>query len=248
MSRIMQHDTISEAGEKPLLKGMRGAASVRRIVRTRSKGNSKGGKSGWKSLLSVSSKRRTKQDTLDLLDEVLNVDLIKEVPLEPLEPLERKIRFDLSSNQAIEADPEGLTEQEIKYCWWNRLEHYQSVEALKQEIRAFFREQEDSLKDMVQLVSTCNESSSDDLDDLAAATAMIPLNARGMESELLPMLKSSRKRHSESVLDCVNKIPSHLQPDLKDRMLSARSIQYSRTFKILARVQGEADALAVLEA
>jgi hypothetical protein len=92
---------------------------------------------------------------LDLLDKILNVDLIKEVPLEPLE---RKICFDLLSNQAIEADPEGLTEQELKYRWWNRLEQYQSVEAFKQEIRAFFREQEDSLKDTAQLVSTCNES------------------------------------------------------------------------------------------
>jgi hypothetical protein len=52
MSRIMQHDTISEAGEKPLLKGMRGVASIRKIVRTRSKGKIKGGKSRWKSLLS----------------------------------------------------------------------------------------------------------------------------------------------------------------------------------------------------
>jgi hypothetical protein len=63
-----------------------------------------------------------------------------------------------------------------------------------------------------------------------------------MEADLTPAFKFSRKRHAAVVLQHLQNIPSHFPEDLRQRMLSARSMQLSRPHnKVFARVLGDAN-------
>ena len=113
--------------DKKLYKRMREAAGIGKLVRIGSN-TDKSWETRWKSLLSPrTAKRRTRKETIDLIEQVLSGEFNTPVPLEPVE---RKVRFELFKNEMIEAEPEVLSEQNIKDCWWNRLEQHQTIESI----------------------------------------------------------------------------------------------------------------------
>jgi hypothetical protein len=160
----------------------------------------------------------------------------------------RKVRFELSQTQIIPTElPHGLTDEDIENAWSTPKDWEDSITIYHNEVIACQRNHEEFIRDLVHVVSLCYQSSSDSLgdDDMERAQSLIPMIARGMEADIAPMLKTSRRKHSEAVMEYVHKIPKQLPSDLRERMLSARSMQYSRPHKVLARVLGQADATAL---
>jgi hypothetical protein len=160
-------------------------------------------------------------------------------------PPSRNIRFDLSRNQTFPAASHCLTDDEIRAAWWTPRDCENATMVYMQQVIECRLDHPDAVEDLQHVISLCNQSSSDTLEDKDAHT-QIPLLARGMESDVAPLLKTLRRKHANAVMDYIGKIPKQLPSDLRDRMLSARSLQYSRPHKILAHVLGQADHAAAL--
>jgi hypothetical protein len=162
---------------------------------------------------------------------------------EPKSPsMKKEVRFNTAENQVILPCHGGLTEEEIETSWWSHEEYSNSLHKFRVSIQRFYDTQEDAVKKLNRVVSLCNQASSDtsNLEDATARLVIVP-ECRGMEADLTPALKSSRRRHATIVLEHLQKIPSHLPEEMRERMLSARSMQLSRPHKVFARVLGDAD-------
>jgi hypothetical protein len=160
-------------------------------------------------------------------------------------PPSRKIRFDLCRNQTFPAESHCLIDDEIRAAWWTSRDCENATMVYTQQVINCLSDHPDAVEDLQHVISLCNQSSSDTLED-KDAHSQIPLLARGMEADVAPVLKTSRRKHANAVMDYAAKIPKQLPSDLRDRMLSARSLQYSRPHKILAHVLGQADHAAAL--
>jgi hypothetical protein len=157
-------------------------------------------------------------------------------------PMIKEVRFNTAQNQVILPPSQGLTEEEIETSWWSHEEFSASLQKFHVSIQRFYDTQKDSVENLNYVVSLCNQASSDtSLEDAPAAKFLLVPECRGMEAEFTPALKSSRRRHSAIVLEHLQKIPSHFPEDLRQRMLSARSMQLSRPHKVFARVLGDAN-------
>ena len=158
----------------------------------------------------------------------------------------KRVGFNLDHNRIIPAEGSVLSEAEIMRCWWTSQECKTAAASYCNEARSCIENSADSVQMLLEVLSHCNQSSSDQPENqnnfsVYLSESKLP---RGMESDAAPAIKRLRHKHREAVLQCVNKIPKHLKQDLQERMLAARSIQYSRPHKIFARLLGQADALS----
>lgn len=159
----------------------------------------------------------------------------------------KRVGFNLHLNRIIAAETTPLSEGEIVDCWWTSQEYKAAAEQSCNEAVSLIENCDASVQLLLNIISYCNQSSCDQPDDrnnFALSLSQSGLS-RGRESDAVPVIKKLRNKHRDAVLQYVNRIPKHLKPDLRERMLSARSIQFSRPHKILARLLGEADALSV---
>lgn len=161
-------------------------------------------------------------------------------------PLAKKrVYFNLHLNHEIEADSASpLSDDEIEQAWWRPRDYKASADLYSKEVRSYIENHKNSVDDLIEIVSQCNQSSHDELNERIEYSFCASSIPRGAESDLAPVIKLLRCKHRDAVMGYVNKIPKHLKPDLRERMLCARSIQYSRPHKMLARLLGEADALS----
>ena len=160
---------------------------------------------------------------------------------EPTTPMKKEVRFNTAENQVI-LPSHRITEEEIENSWWSHKEYTASLQNFRVGIQRLYDTQQDSVNKLNHVVSLCNQASSDtSLEDPTARFLIVP-ECHGMEADLTPAFKCSRKRHSAVVLQHLQNIPSHFPEDLRQRMLSARSMQLSRPHKVFARVLGDANA------
>ena len=157
---------------------------------------------------------------------------------------QKVVQFNLQFRALPTELPFGLSEEEVENCWWAQPDFEYSLNTYSNEVRSYRHKNEEVVRDLLQVVSLCNQACSGSLgdDSMEMAWSLIPMATRGMEADIVPMLKTSRVKHSKTVLGFCKQIPKHLPPALKERMLSSRSMQYSRPHAILARVLGQADA------
>ena len=100
-------------------------------------------------------------------------------------------------------------------------------------------------EDLIKLLQTSKYSilpligTENDRHETAPAAAS-QRTARGLELQLAPVLKSIRKYHTRAVLGC-----SRSKNEEHKKLLVQRSRQFSRPLKILARIIGQADELAI---
>eukprot|EP00934_Nitzschia_sp_Nitz4_P009153 Nitzschia sp. Nitz4//scaffold226_size53432//42123//42827//NITZ4_006706-RA/size53432-processed-gene-0.68-mRNA-1//1//CDS//3329542766//9143//frame0 len=157
----------------------------------------------------------------------------------------KSVSFDLSQNQEIEPENELLSPEEISQCWWTADFYDRALYQCKKDANSVLTTEQESAQLLRDTVSLCNQSSCDRLENQSEvsamlATAMIP---RGVEKEVITEIRQMRRKHVRSVLEYSQKIPRHLSLELRERMLSARSLQFSRAHRILARLLGEADVV-----
>jgi hypothetical protein len=185
------------------------------------------------------------QGTLDIIRDALHEvqALNNNDACAPLVP-SKCVRFHLDLNNEIEPDSTPLSNDEIAQSWWRPHEYRASVDLYSKEVRSYVENHEESVSELLSIVSQCNQSSCDELNEKSRDSFCESSAPRGAESDVVPVIKFLRSKHRDAVMGYIYKIPKHLKPDLRERMLCARSIQYSRPHKMLARLLGEADALS----
>jgi hypothetical protein len=157
------------------------------------------------------------------------------------------VYFDLSKTHVIHANPTHfLTEQVCIDAWYTPEEFFRMRRTHDNLLAVFQRKDKQALiEQMNEVVQFCNQAPQAvrlNQDDLADAARRILPKTRGLEAQVLPVLGGMTRKHMKSVMDYIDKIPKKLRPELRDRMLSARSMQYSRPHALLAEILGRADA------
>jgi hypothetical protein len=155
----------------------------------------------------------------------------------------RRVYFDMSYNQDIPSSHD-LSDEDIESCWWSKNDSTATFHELRDSVVAFRIHQQGLINDFIALIShQCNQSTSDVLSEEAMQEAihLVPMELRGCEIDIAPLLKVIRRKQIMAVVECSKKIPKHLDPALQQRMLSARSVNLSRPLKVLATVVGRAD-------
>lgn len=215
---------------------------IRLTLRKRHFGSSAEGTYQHKLYLPTDEGLRHLRKSVDILGAALEVaertvqqDLHSSRPVRP-----HRVRFITAYNKFIAPSPLPLTQEEIEKSWWSRDELDGMVESCLSSVATERLEQHSNWS---QIISVCNDSSSDLLPDDEDTEQLVFSETRGLEADLAPVLKSYRKKHSQAVLQF--QAPKTMPVDVQLRMLSARSMQLSRPHKILAQILARADEITV---
>ena len=170
----------------------------------------------------------------------------------------RSVHFDLTSNQTIPSTlTNGLTNEDIANMWWAEEEANASMLEARTTIHAFVQENKQAIKEFHNLVTICNGISRDDALDSnneqkqnyaqctfsssSSNNTSSSITIRGYEMDVIPILKVIRKKHVQSVVQHSKKVPKRLSLEMKERMISQRSVQLSRPLRLLSQIIGTAD-------
>ena len=164
-----------------------------------------------------------------------------------------KVSFDTSQNEEVPANEEhALTDDVIAACWWSEDERRRFKANKDSALQVCHVNEKHKWKGAMQsLFDFCNHAplhfnwSQDDLQ--AKASTVSGADFRGLETEGASSLTGMRKKHASNVLTYTARVPKRLPQDLRDRMISARSLQYSRPHMLFAQVMAQVDRAAVLE-
>jgi hypothetical protein len=161
--------------------------------------------------------------------------------------VKRSVHFDLSRNTSHQQVGLGfISEGERLAAWYTREEYKAMIVNVRKAVNACHESQKEWVDDMVRrVISPCNQSQSNRLDEMELQSAVHSMRSdyRGMEAGMVPLLCVMREKHKAKVLDYMKAVPSTLPQDLRERMVAARSLQFSRPHKLYAEVAGFADAL-----
>ena len=152
----------------------------------------------------------------------------------------KRVRFNTACDQTCPS-PQPLSPEEIDATWWKRSDFDESLSAFRASVGSHRIEYQEKL---AQIIALCNESENDVLEDVTTKH-LVPIETRGLEPDVAPILKIYRRKHSQTVLQF--RAPQNLPKDLQQRMLSARSMHLSRPHKALAHLLAQADELAARE-
>jgi hypothetical protein len=135
--------------------------------------------------------------------------------------------------------------------WWTADE----VEMMRQGtivVINSYKENVDYIREFYNVFTLCAQSTwdegyPDDLPEDVLRSAQT--SARGLEIQILSILDRYRAKYVESILLTQDTLAGDRQmdPETRATALSARSMQISRTGRILARVLGDADAAQVID-
>lgn len=126
--------------------------------------------------------------------------------------------------------------------WWSRSEREEISETCRDEILDFRRHHTGAVEHFSSVFVHCQKSPSlESSDYLESATIDLPLTIRGLEWGFAPSTISLRRSHVRQLLSIQDKMHA-LSPEMRDRVLSSRSLRSSRPCRVLARILGEGDA------
>jgi hypothetical protein len=158
------------------------------------------------------------------------------------------VRFDLDANNCVRSDfiePDiWLTEEDIERLWWMKQEIFQVYEEARAVVTYYRNYRSDYLKDFIELFSMCAKSPK----SLRKSSFGDPESreaARGLERHIHDILPKYRNKFIATLLDIQDKIPSDMSPDLRDRILCAKSLQLSKPSRALATFIGQQDSSEV---
>jgi hypothetical protein len=141
----------------------------------------------------------------------------------------------------------SLTPEERQNMWWTKKENSRIYEKTKALIIHFRTEQTDYLTDFNQMFKECAGASSKRLRDYGFVDLHGRREARGLERQIHAILPKYRNKFVEYVLEVQAKIPKEVEPEVKSRMLCAKSLQLSRPSRALARINAYHDLNEVLK-
>ncbi len=143
-----------------------------------------------------------------------------------------------SDHQFDELDKESL--------WWSKNERNEITDFTRKLARGFKRQHADCVSHYLRVFEECSKAPSHSSSDfLETVTLGVPTEVRGLECGFVPSVKAYRKKHAQEVLDTqAHLLKGRLSEVMSRRVLSARAIRSSRPSRVMARLMGEADAIA----
>jgi hypothetical protein len=125
--------------------------------------------------------------------------------------------------------------------WWSRSEREEITEECHDEIEAFRRDNMDQVQHFIEVFDQCQQTPSEASSNfLEKATISLPATIRGLEWGWAPSTIAHRKAHVREVLAIQEQVHA-LTPEMRDRVISSRSMRSSRPGRVLARLLGEGD-------
>ena len=125
--------------------------------------------------------------------------------------------------------------------WWSRAERENITHECHNEIETFCRDNADKVRHLIRLFDLCQQAPSEASSDyLEKATISLPPSIRGLEWGWAPSTILHRRAHITEVLAVQDRIKT-LSPQMRDRVLSSRSLRSSRPGRVFARLLGEGD-------
>jgi hypothetical protein len=166
---------------------------------------------------------------------------------------EKKVHFDTSHNQEFASNEEHcLTDEVCAAAWYSEDERIRMKTNRDSELKACSQAKKDNwTESLKQLFNFCHQAplhftfAEEDL--RAKASTVSDTDFRGLETEASAMITAARKNHATNVLTYTSRVPKRLPLDLRDRMISARSLQYSRPHMLFAQVMARVDRNVALE-
>lgn len=162
-----------------------------------------------------------------------------------IETTQKKVNFDLLRTEEFEPNPLHLLDDETIAAAWYSDDERLSMKFNRDNALGFGSDNQEWVDGMNALIHFCYQAipqSTYDPEDLKEKARTILPKYRGLEVHGLPPLSAMRRKHMSSVLMHIARIPKKIPDDLRDRMVSARSLQYSRPFTLLALILAQADA------
>jgi hypothetical protein len=154
----------------------------------------------------------------------------------------KRVRIRLSKNEYFNGTTEPFTTEEIDRAWWSVEDYDKAVEKTQDFIDAFSRLNKEPMQDLIRLVALCYKSDGESIDDLKRAVKLTPTVSRGFESDIIPPLKQSRKRHSKAVLQLAQSSPHD------EEAIAECSRALSRPHQMLAKAFAQRDVAAAVAA
>ncbi len=133
-----------------------------------------------------------------------------------------------------------MTEDEMDSMWWSHLEYKVMRAEARESCDNGLRTQPRSryMSEYLQVATSCIGMGPTEEEKARFFQAYD--DDRGLEDYYVPFKSSAVCR----VLIAQNKMKASIEPDVRDRLLSAASRHLSRSSRLLASIVGEADALA----
>jgi hypothetical protein len=159
--------------------------------------------------------------------------------------IEKKVHFDLLPTEEFEPNPLYLLDDETIPALWYSDDDYKSMKSNRDIALSSVSDNQNWKQCMDILIHFCvhvNLQSTNDPVSLKEKAKSVLPEYRGLEVQGLPILSAMRRKHMNSVLMHVSRIPKKMPEDLRDRIVAARSLEYSRPFTNLALILAQADA------
>ncbi|KAG7338647.1 hypothetical protein IV203_020731 [Nitzschia inconspicua] len=159
--------------------------------------------------------------------------------------VEKRVSFDLLQTEEFDTNLSYVLDDETIATLWYSEDERISMKFNRDNALDSGLEKKEWIDGIKNLLHYCNQAvpqSTYDPEDLRGkAKALLP-KYRGLEAHALPQLTAMRRKHMHSILMHIGRIPKKMPEDLRDRMVSARSLQYSRPLTLFALVLAQADA------
>jgi hypothetical protein len=126
--------------------------------------------------------------------------------------------------------------------WYSRSEKDEILAECEEAIQDFQQKHLEEESNYLSVFDCCSQSPSQKSSDfLETAQLHIPATARGMEWGWASSTESQKRDHVREILAVQLQIQG-LKQDMRDRVLSSRSLRSSRPGRVMARLLGECDA------
>lgn len=154
----------------------------------------------------------------------------------------KRVRFRLSKNEYYFSSEEPFTVKEKQAAWWTVEDYDRAVAVTEEFIDSFHKQNREPMHDLIRLVALCFKSKDEDSIDWTKAVSLTPNVSRGFESEILPPLRQSRKRHTKTVLSTAFRSPDD------DELVAECSRALSKPHSLLSIVYAKRDHQAAMQA
>ena len=172
----------------------------------------------------------------------------------------RRVRFSDGENdeegndhrRCVHEFVSDLSEDEAGQVWWSSNETFENYKRAKAEAASYRSMNQEYLDEFNQLFLLCGGDAEVHFRDIPSTKcAKVALHhqraVRGLERYIHPVISTQRLKFIRSFLTLQSRLPTAMSKDDKHRYLCARSMQWSRPSRAMARVVAHGDRLEVGE-
>ena len=184
--------------------------------------------------LSFRSSLRQKHARIEKHDELLQ-----------FAPMKKRVRFASESGGSVNTAERSSdivhSDLDKTKLWWTRQERTDILGECQDAINDFRADHMDQVHHYLGIFDKCcNSLLQSSSDYLEKASVVLPANVRGLEWGIAPSTKNHRRVHVQDILEVQDRV-QNLSTEMRQRLLSARSLRSSRRCLLMARLLGEGD-------